>query len=130
MERSVAIKKLGKLLGKSLGYRVDDKAPTRERREAAKVQRAAAITVRDNLREQRDARYKAILAADSEYQSLRAAHALVYDEVQSLSGEMMHYKITVGTSTSMFFHVKAQGDSWEDVIDKLTTKAVAGETVA
>ncbi|MDE2105638.1 MAG: hypothetical protein KGL39_50895, partial [Patescibacteria group bacterium] len=32
MERSVAIKALGKLLGKGFGYRVNDRAPTREDR--------------------------------------------------------------------------------------------------
>lgn len=32
MERSIAIKKLRKLLGKSLAYRIDPNAPTREER--------------------------------------------------------------------------------------------------
>ena len=35
MERSVAIKKLGKLLGKKLGYRINTKAPTQEEKAAA-----------------------------------------------------------------------------------------------
>jgi len=35
MERTIAIKKLGKMLGKSFGYRVDPRAPSREEREEA-----------------------------------------------------------------------------------------------
>jgi hypothetical protein len=36
-----------------------------------------------------------------------------------------HYKITVGVSNSMFFHIKAEGDSWEEVINQLTKKDAA-----
>ena len=31
-----------------------------------------------------------------------------------------HYRFTVGTSNGMFFHIRAQGDSWEEVIEKVT----------
>ena len=122
MERSVAIKKLGKLLGKSLGYRIDDKAPTREERAAAKIELTAAIEVRNGLKEKRDERYRAILAADAEYQSLHASHRAASERVDRISSMTRHYKITVGVSNSMFFHVKAEGDSWEEVIDKLQPK--------
>lgn len=75
MERTVAIKKLGNLLGKKLGYRVDPRAPKQEEREAARADLRAAREVQNKLREQRDARFAAILAADSEYQNLKAAFA-------------------------------------------------------
>jgi hypothetical protein len=119
MERSVAIKKLGKLLGKSLGYRVNDKAPTREEREAAIAELKSARTERDRMREQRDARYKAILAADAGYQKLKADCQATSERVDRLASITRHFKITVGISTSMFFHIKAEGDSWEEVVDKL-----------
>jgi len=35
------------------------------------------------------------------------------------------YKITVGTTSDLFFHIKAQGDSWEDVIAQVSAKAAA-----
>ena len=119
MERIVAIKKLSKLLGKGFGYRVNDKAPTAEERAEAQAATAAAVTERNKLKEQRDARYRAILAADAEYQSLHASHAAASKAVDRLFSITRHFKITVGNSNSMFFHVKAEGDSWEDVIAKV-----------
>lgn len=127
MERAVAIKKLGKLLGKELGYRVDNKAPTAEQRLGALSALAPAIEKRNKLREQRDARCAAILAADTEYQNLVDAARDASKRVDEFSSITRRYKITVGVSTDMFFHIKAQGDSWEEVIDKLTAKEVAQE---
>ena len=125
MERATAIRRLGRLLGKKLGYRINAKAPTQEEREIAKAALSSAIQDRNKLREQRESRYKAILAADEEYQRLVAAVRAASERVDTLSSITRHYKITVGTSEGMFFLVKAEGDSWEEIIDKLTTKKVA-----
>lgn len=122
MERAVAIKKLSKLLGKQLGYRVNSKAAPREEREAAKLELAQARQEQIALREQRDARYKAILAADAEYQALVEAHRIARKRQDDLMSIVHTPKITVGTSHDMFFHVKAEGDSWEEVIAKLEGK--------
>jgi uncharacterized protein (DUF3084 family) len=119
MERSAAIKRLGKLLGKSLGYRIDAKAPTQEERDAAKSELKTVIEERNKLKEKREERYRAILAADAEYQSLRVLHTAASEHVDRLGSIARHYKITVGITNSMFFHVKAEGDSWEDVISKV-----------
>jgi regulator of protease activity HflC (stomatin/prohibitin superfamily) len=122
MERAVAVKKLAKILGKTLGYRVDVNAPDAEQRAAAQAKLAEAISVRDQARQKRDERYKALLA-DQEYQDLVAAHKAAQKIADKLSFQAHHhYKFTVGTSNGMFFHVRAQGDSWEEVIEKLTTK--------
>ena len=122
MERAAAIKTLGKLLGKKLGYRVDAKAPTQEERAEARAALTQAIEERNKLVERRDARSRAILAADAEYQSLLTDARAARERTNKLSSVAHHYKITVGTSEGMFFLVKAQGDSWEEVIDKLTAK--------
>lgn len=122
MERSVAIKKLGKLLGKKLGYRIDPKAATPEEREAARAELDPAMKERNALRDRRDARSKAILAADPEYQSIVAAHKVAVDKVEKLSWITRRRKITVGTSEGLFFLVKAEGDSWEEVIAKIEAK--------
>lgn len=123
MERSVALKKkLGKLLGKKLGYRVDDKAPKADEREAAKAEFDLACQERNALKEKRDARHRAILEADAEYQSLFAAHRAASDRADKLSSLTRRYKFTVGVCGDMFFHVRAQGDTWEEVIDKLKLK--------
>ncbi len=119
MKRSVAIKKLGKLFGKKFGYRVNDKAPTPEERTTAQAAIPAAVEECNRLKEQRDTRYKAILAADAEYQNLHAAHRAASERVDKLWSVTRHHKITVGTSEGMFFVVKAEGDSWEEVIAKI-----------
>ena len=122
MERAIAIKKLGKLLGKSLGYRVDPKAPNQEERDDAKAKLPNAIALREALGEQMEARRLAILRADAEYQQLKAAHEGAKKLCNELFSITCHYKITVGISGSLFFTVRAQGDTWEQVINKLTEK--------
>jgi hypothetical protein len=125
MERSVAVKKLMKMLGKSFGYRIDTRAPTPEERAAAQAEMPAAVAERNKIKEQKDARYRAILAADQEYQSLCVAYDAARKRTDKLFSLIRHYKITVGNTNSMFFHIKAEGDSWEEVIDKLQEKAAA-----
>jgi hypothetical protein len=51
MDRATAIKKLGKLLGKNLGYRVDPTAPLQHERDEARAEFKEAIKVRDALEE-------------------------------------------------------------------------------
>lgn len=122
MERAVALKKLGKLIGKNLGYRVDPNAPTADEREAAKVELKAANAETMRLKVLRDERYTAILAADAEYQELREKWRAAKDRADKLCGKTYHYKFTVGKSSSIFFHVLAEGDSWEEVIRKVEEK--------
>jgi len=122
MERSVAIKKLGKILGKSLGYRVDPKAPDQDGRNGAREKLRVALVHREAFKKEREARRDEILQADAEYQRLKAEHVKAAECCERLSATMRHYRVTVGTSGDMFFTVKAQGDSWEDVIAKLTEK--------
>lgn len=124
MERAVAITKLRKLIGKHLAYRVDPKAPTREERESARSEMTEAIQARQEIEKRRDERRNAILAADAEYQGLVAEHDAARKRTDRLRSIVHRHKITVGTTESgLFFLVKAEGDSWEDVIEKLSRKA-------
>jgi hypothetical protein len=116
MERSVALKKLGKLLGKSMGYRVDPKAPDAEEREEAGVELKAVVEARTEAQLKMDARRREILAADAEYQALKASYDETRKRAERLQGMSHHYRFTVGVSNGMFFMIKAQGDSWEEVI--------------
>ena len=125
MERAVAIKKLGKLLGNKLGYRVNDKAPTQDERDAARAELTPAIEERNALQQRRDERRKAILAADAEYQSLCADSRAASERVDKLSSITRHYKFTVGTCNGMFFTVRAEGDTWEEIIAKLAPQKQA-----
>jgi hypothetical protein len=121
MERAVAVKKLTRILGGSLAYRVDPKAPKADDRAAARAQLADAVAKRNSLQERVAARREAILKADAEYQNLLKAHEIACKHAANLSSMMRHYKFTVGTNNGMFFVVKAEGDTWEEVIGKLTT---------
>jgi hypothetical protein len=123
MERSVAIKKLGKLLGKKLGYRVNDKAPSKEERDAAKAALRPAVDERDRIGKQKRERCEALLAGDAEYQSLRTRYEAASDRAAGMLSVLHHYKITVGTLELGFFRVTAEGDSWEEVIQKVKEKA-------
>jgi hypothetical protein len=124
MERAAAVKKLGKLLGKSLAYRVDPKAPTAEERESARAALAAASDKAKALLEQKEARIKTLLNADAEYQQLKAAHEAAKKDRNHLASKGHHYKFTVGNTNGIFFVVKAQGDSWEEVIKKVEASQV------
>ena len=119
MERIVAVKKLSKMLGKGFGYRINTKAPDQDEREAAKAALPEANAETKRLKEAKRARLEAVLAADAEYQTLKAAHKVAEDRAEKLFGISRHYKLTVGKSNGMFFHILAEADSWEDVIAKL-----------
>lgn len=122
MERVVAIKKLGKMLGKNLGYRVDPKAPTAEERAAATAEAKALSAEYKAAEEAREARLSAVLAADAEYQQLKAETKRLRDAKDRAWSISRHFKITVGTTNSMFFHVRAEGDAWEEVIEKVNAE--------
>lgn len=119
MERVVAIKKLGKMLGKSLGYRVDPRAPTPEERAQATEEAKALSAAFKEAEAAETARLNAILEADVEYQELKAKRISLRKAKDNAWSKSRHFKITVGTTNSMFFHVKAEGDSWEEVIEKV-----------
>ncbi len=125
MERAVAIKKLGKILGKSLGYRVDPKAPDQDDRDEARAKLREEAPKRDAMNKAVEARRAEVLNADAEYQRLKTELAEVKKVCDELFGITMRYRFTAGVMNSMFFHIKAQGDSWEEVISKLTVKEAA-----
>jgi|SRR6516165_6395691 hypothetical protein len=119
MERTTAIKKLTKILGTKFGYRVNNRAATADERETAKLALSSAVAERNSLGERLDERRRKILAADPEFQQLHIDHKAAKKEVERLQGIMFSRKITVGADNGIFFIVKAEGDSWEEVIEKL-----------
>ena len=118
MERNVAVKTLGKILGKEFGYRVDPKAPTSEERKAAR-DRLPALNATKTQAEKAMQDYRhALLANDAKYQELVKTWKAARTEVSKAASITHHFKITVGRSTfnGLFFSVSAQGDSCEEVI--------------
>lgn len=130
MERQTAVKKLSKLLGKQFAYRVDSGAPSKEERdEARNVWKVAAEAKRVVLAE-KEARIKAVLAADPEYCRLRDEAKALNDQCTALVSITSRHKFTVGRSGRIFFHVDAEGDSWEEVIEKVErTRSTRLETL-
>ena len=126
MERAAAIKKLTKILGKSMGCRADLGAPDREGREEARAKLAAAAAERDLLSKQKNERMRVLLDADPEYCQLKRDCERLGDLCQNLSGEIFRYRFTAGTANAMFFRIRAQGDTWEEVISKLTGEKARG----
>ena len=119
MERATALKTLRKILGDRLGYRVDPQAPDASMRAVAREQ-AKALSAQHRIAiEASEARRNAILSADPEYQQLRAEAQRLGNAKHEAWGISHRFRFTVGTSSDLFFHVKAQGDSWEDVIAQL-----------
>src|SRR5436189_5683197 len=97
MRREDAIKKLTRLLGKSLGYRVDPKGPDADEREEARAECKVLGAERDALKSKMDARRQAILEGDAEYQSLRTEWKATSERAEKLSWMTHHYRFTAGT---------------------------------
>lgn len=123
MERLVAVKKLRKLLGKNFGYEIHKNAPTPEARSDANAQLKEASSKREQISKRMEARRNAILAADTEYQTLLTEYGAARKRVDQLMSTAHHYKITVGTANKLFFHVRAEGDTWEEIFNKLKQKS-------
>jgi dsDNA-binding SOS-regulon protein len=125
MNQSTAIKKLTKILGKHFAYRVEESALTGADREAALATCAAARETREALSKALAERREAVLLADKQYQEL-AEHCLkAHERLQVAQGRAHSRRITVGTLSSMFFHVKAEADNWQEAVDIVTAKEAA-----
>lgn len=118
MRRQDAVDKLVKLLGKNMGYRVDPKAPDADEREEAKAELQMVQVATDEASRRMNKR-RVELLTDPEYQRLLAEYKALSKRREQLTGKMHHYRFTVGHNTGLFFMVKAQGDSWEEVLAKL-----------
>jgi chromosome segregation ATPase len=126
MDKHVAIKKVHQILGKGFGYRENPKAGTKDDREKAKAELKGANAERDRLRAALEAKKQTILSADAEYQKALATYREARKRVEALSSKSHSYRVTVGNTHSAggfgFFSVMAEGDNWEEVLEKVTKK--------
>jgi hypothetical protein len=120
MKRIVAVNKLSKILGKRMGYRIDPKALMADEKEAVKADFQIEAEALNELKRKKRERFEALLKADAAYQSLANEWRAVEDRVNKLRSKLHGYKITVGLSDRNFFYIKAEGDSWEEVLAKLS----------
>lgn len=123
MERSVAIKRLSKMFGKKLRWQINPRAPTAAEREAARAELATVVPERKALEEKLAQRRAAILEADQEYMELSARYKQAKDRANKLLGMQHSHKIQVLTFEGFFNHVRASGDSWEEIFAELEKRA-------
>lgn len=126
MKHTTALKKLKSILGATAGYRIDNGAPTPEERAEARAELPAATAERNRLKEARAARGEALLQADPEYQALKAEYDVAAKRAMHLSGMTYRHRITAGkVIQGLLFSVLAEGDTWEEVFEKLAKKKAA-----
>jgi hypothetical protein len=119
MERAVAVKKLAKIFGKKFRYRIDQSAPSKEEREQARAGLNVVNPELEAASKRLEARRKELQDADPQYQELLAAYKKTLEARDFFRGKIGHHKIEVLTDEGFFHHVRAQGDSWEEIFAKL-----------
>ena len=120
MKQTTALAKLRRLLGNKLAYRVDGKAATADARSAAQQAARQLAGQRQAAQELLDQRRAAVLAADEEYQRLKQLVRSLSTEHARLRSIVLSSPITVGVMDHGFLNVKAVGDTWAEVVDKVT----------
>ena len=121
MNQTQALSKLKAVLGSKFEYRIDSKAPDAAERERRRLAYKAAAEAERVARDAATARLAALMKGDAEYQSLRGAVKAAERHKDSLPSDH-DFRITVGRNESIFFSVKAQGDTWDEVVSKLCTQ--------
>lgn len=126
MTRAEGLKIAARILGKRMYWRenadgardVDELATRRAEFDRLKGEAQQA-------EEAREARYKAVLAGDAEYQTLKT-RAKDAREARAKAGARLMPRIELGTTSDLggfqVGHIKASGMNWADVIRTLQAK--------
>jgi hypothetical protein len=107
-----------RLIGAKAMWRYDEKAPNAN-------ERAELRAILPDLRASRDAAKTAMqlrraeLLKDREYQRLLRAWEVADKAASMALGRAHHHRVTVGRDSGFAFTVMAEGDNWQDAIDKL-----------
>ena len=109
-----------------MGYRVSKTALDAEGREQARAEAALLRAQRDETEKALDF-LRAQLLADPEYVALRTQLVQIKQQHDRAWGRSYHKRITVGIDGGMLFHVKAEGDNWQEVVAALCQTKVKGE---
>lgn len=123
MNRTDAFKKLKRILGKDFRYREDPRALVGEEREQAILAWRKALGASQAAEEAMKAKREELLR-DPEYLRLKAENLAAYEATKQTGSVTLARRVTVGTISGhgMFFSIIAQGDNWQEVVDKLTAK--------
>lgn len=118
MTREQAVKRLQKLYGRRMYYRVGNEITSPEKRAAALERLRAARAAREANEE----KIKTWLAAQPEYQAMRAERREINLTIDRAQGEVSHYKFWVGKSVGFANEITGQGDTWEEAIAEAESK--------
>jgi hypothetical protein len=118
MNQAQAIAKLTKALGPKFGWRVNRKALDEAGRGQQRLLARELSGKRKQAEEAMNARVKELLQ-DPAYQALKAEYDDLSKQRDAAVGRALHAPITVGLLESGWFSVKAEGDNWSDVVEKL-----------
>jgi hypothetical protein len=120
MERSTAIRKLTKVLGRRAYWRIGQSVTSPDRRREYTLRtldNAFAVAMLDR---DLSIRREALLNADETYQALKKARAAsVAEREQTLQRGGGGFKFEVGLSDGFIMSPKAYGDTWEQVFEQL-----------
>jgi hypothetical protein len=125
MERSTALRRLRKILGKDFGYQVNTSSIPRDLREDEKPEFEAAVKRRERAQAELTrmrTEHMTKLEATAEYKAAQEELRQCREKASELGGRQMMRRFTVGTANRLFFHVDAQGDTWEEVFAELQRK--------
>lgn len=118
MNLAQALVKAKKILGAKAYITTYPRALVGEEREAALAAQREAIAQRTAAKEARDARRSAVLAADPEYQRLKAEWIAAEARVESFGG-LYRKRVEIGTRGSLFNSIKADGDNFAEALAAL-----------
>lgn len=127
MNQKQAIARLTKRLGKKLAWRVNKNAlradERDEERAASRALRAEAVELKAALEARR-----AELLKDPQYVTLRERYKAADDAANRALSRSMSKAITVGKLGELgFFLVSAEGDTWDEVVQKVESSTNTGE---
>jgi hypothetical protein len=110
-----------KLFGAKAMWRYDESAPTADQREELEMALPRLRSVKDAAKATLERRRLELLQ-DPLYLQLKAECLTATDAYDKAESKIRHYRVTVGRDMGIAFFVEAQGDNWQDAIDKARAK--------
>lgn len=124
MNRQQIETRLRKVCGKNAYYEVRNNAPDADGRAALGAAHKKARLDKEEAQKRMNDRTSSLQAADPEYQAALQAWKDAGKRMRDAGG-FDSYRINAGTATRVgglgMFNVRARGDTWAEVFDKLET---------
>lgn len=119
---------LRKLYGAKAAWRYSEKAPKAEERETLLAQLPKLQNTAEMLKHQVMQRREELLK-DTEYLALHQQWETARKATDKAMARLHSYRVSVGCvggeiNGFSFFHVEAEGDNWQEAIDKARAKRV------